>query len=516
MSPVTTEPAKSAQPGSPARPVTHDVVLIEGDGIGPEIAAAVRLIFDAAAAPVSWQPAVAGGRAFAAGIGTGVPADTVALIEQTRLVLKAPLETPVGHGGKSANVTLRKLFEMYANIRPVKELPGVTTPFSGRGIDLVIVRENVEDLYAGIEHMQTPDTAQALKLITRRGSAKIARAAFELARREGRGRVTAVHKANILKLTEGLFKRTVEAVARDYPDINADDMIVDACAHKLVVAPEQIDVAVMTNMNGDILSDLAAGLVGGLGLAASANIGDHAAMFEAVHGSAPDIAGRGLANPTAFLQAALMLLRHLGETMAATRIEAALALTLTEGRVLTGDLARGRGVAPASTMAFAEAVAANLARIDLSDLPVAGPAAVADAPIPGPLPDRIVVETRADTGFDLFFEVEDGDPAALGADLTALAEATPFRLKHLSNRGTAVWPGDAARTELTPHWRARFLCRGDAAAMVGETGGETGGFDDAAALALIGRIGRRYRWMHVEKLAAFNGADAFSRDQGEA
>ncbi|GGB54484.1 isocitrate dehydrogenase [NADP] [Tistrella bauzanensis] len=516
MSPVTTEPVK---PASPARPVTHSVVLIEGDGIGPEISAAVRLILDAAAAPIAWQPAVAGGRAFAAGVGTGVPADTVALIEQTRLVLKAPLETPVGHGGKSANVTLRKLFEMYANIRPVKELPGVTTPFSGRGIDLVIVRENVEDLYAGIEHMQTPDTAQALKLITRRGSAKIARAAFELARREGRGRVTAVHKANILKLTEGLFKRTVEAVARDYPDINADDMIVDACAHKLVVAPEQIDVAVMTNMNGDILSDLAAGLVGGLGLAASANIGDHAAMFEAVHGSAPDIAGRGLANPTAFLQAALMLLRHLGETEQAMRIEAALALTLTEGRVLTGDLARGRGVAPSSTMAFAEAVAANLARIDMSELPVVTPAATPDAPAPrplpgrpAPLPDRLVVETRADTGFDLFFEVEDGDPAALGAELTALAEATPFRLKHLSNRGTAVWPGDAARTELTPHWRARFLCRSDAAAPH-----ETDqGFDDAAALALIGQIGRRYRWMHVEKLAAFNGADAFSRDQGEA
>lgn len=493
------------------KPVAHEVVLIEGDGIGPEIAAAVRLIFEAAAAPVRWTPAIAGGRAFAAGVATGVPAETVDAIERARLVLKAPLETPVGHGGKSANVTLRKLFEMYANIRPVKELAGITTPFSGRGIDMVIVRENVEDLYAGIEHMQTPDTAQALKLITRRGSAKIARAAYELARREGRSRVTAVHKANILKLTEGLFKRTVEAVGAGYPDITTDHMIVDACAHKLVVAPEQIDVAVMTNMNGDILSDLAAGLVGGLGLAASANVGDHAAMFEAVHGSAPDIAGRGLANPTAFLQAGLMLLRHLGETRAAARIEAALALTLSEGRVLTGDLARGK-VEAASTMAFAEAVAANLERVDLAALPeVAAPAgadtASAQASTPTPaLPDRITVTTRDDVGFDLFFEVENADPAELGAEITALAEGSPFRLKHLSNRGTAIWPGAVSRTELTPHWRARFVRRADAAA----------GFDDAAALALIGKVGARHRWMHVEKLLVTDGADGFSRDQGEA
>ena len=268
---------------------------------------------------------------------------------------------PVGHGGKSANVTLRKLFETYGNLRPVRELPGIATPYCGRGIDMIVVRENVEDLYAGIEHMQTPTVAQCLKLISRKGCEKIARLAFETARAEARHTVHCATKANIMKLTEGMMKRVFEQVSADYPEVRAEHIIVDNCAHRMVTSPEMFDVVVTTNMNGDILSDLAAGLVGGLGLAPSANIGDGVAIFEAVHGSAPDIAGKGLANPTAMLLAAAMMLRSAGLGAAAWRLESALAETLRGGCVRTGDVA-AKGQSAASTEAFADAVRMMLDR----------------------------------------------------------------------------------------------------------------------------------------------------------
>ena len=254
------------------------VTALPGDGIGPEVMNATLKILDAAGAPVEWEVAEAGAKAFERGVVTGVPRETLDSIATNKLALKSPLETPIGYGGKSANVTMRKFFELYANIRPVRELPGIATPFSGRGIDMVIVRENVEDVYAGIEHMQT---------------------------------TTVAHKANIMKLTEGMMKRMGEKVAKEYPGIRAGQVIIDNCAHQLVIRPEAYDVIVTSNMNGDIISDLAAGLVGGLGIAPSANLGDQVAMFEAVHGSAPDIAGKDMANPTALLSAAIMLLRHI-------------------------------------------------------------------------------------------------------------------------------------------------------------------------------------------------------------
>ena len=251
---------------------THKVTLKNGDGVGPEVIGSTRKILEATGVKFDWEVCEAGAEVFKRGLPSGVPTETVDSIMRNRVVLKGPLETPVGFGEKSANVTLRKIFETYANIRPVKEFPGVPTPFSGRGVDMVIVRENVEDLYAGIEYMQTPDAAECLKLITRKGCEKIIRFAFELARSEGRKSVHCATKANIMKLTEGLMKKVFEELSQEYSDIKAHHIIVDNCAHQLVRFPEDFEVIVSTNMNGDILSDLASGIVGGLGFSPRANI----------------------------------------------------------------------------------------------------------------------------------------------------------------------------------------------------------------------------------------------------
>ncbi|MFN7702801.1 MAG: isocitrate/isopropylmalate family dehydrogenase, partial [Deltaproteobacteria bacterium] len=307
------------------------VTVIPGDGIGPEVTVATQRILDATGVKIAWEQHDAGAEVFKRGLPSGVPPETIASIRETRVALKGPLETPVGFGEKSANVTLRKLFETYANIRPVRELPGIKTPFTGRGIDLVIVRENVEDLYAGIEHMQTPGVAQCLKLMSKKGCERIVRVAFELAVAQGRKSVHCATKANIMKLTEGLLKRTFEEVAREYPNIAAHHIIVDNCAHQLVKSPEAFEVIVTSNMNGDILSDLTSGLIGGLGFAPGANLGDDIAIFEAVHGSAPKYAGKNVINPTAVLLSATMMLRHLDEFTLAQQIEDALIVTFEQG-----------------------------------------------------------------------------------------------------------------------------------------------------------------------------------------
>lgn len=317
------------------------VTLIPGDGVGPEITQATCDVLKAAGAKIEWETCEAGSSVFKKGLSSGVPQETIDSIKRNKVALKGPLETPVGYGEKSANVTLRKLFETFGNIRPVKEFSGVLTPYQGRNIDLVIVRENVEDLYAGIEYGQTPNVAECLKLISRHGCEKISRLAFEFAISEGRQKVHCASKANIMKMTEGLLKRTFEEVAKDYPTIQSQHIIVDNCAHQLVKRPEQFDVIVTTNMNGDILSDLSSALVGGLGFAPSANIGDHCAIFEAVHGSAPKHAGQNTINPTAMLLSAVMMLRYLKQFEAADKIEQALKITLSQG-VLTRDVVQGK------------------------------------------------------------------------------------------------------------------------------------------------------------------------------
>mgnify|MGYP003345926052 FL=1 len=290
-----------------------------------------------------WEEADAGASVFLKGDQTGVPQATRDSIDRTRVALKGPLETPVGFGEKSANVTLRKLFETYANVRPARELPGVPSRYKGEGIDMVIVRENIEDLYGGIEHMQTHDVAQALKIITRKGSEKVIRFAYEMALREGRKKVTVASKANILKLTEGMFQHIGEQLAPEYAPIQANHLIIDNVAHQMVKDPAQFDVIVATNLHGDIISDLASGLVGGLGFASSANYGDGVAIFEAVHGSAPKYAGKNVINPTALVLSAAMMLRYIGELELADEVEDAVLATLEEGKALPQDVVRQKG-----------------------------------------------------------------------------------------------------------------------------------------------------------------------------
>ncbi len=476
------------------------VTAIAGDGIGPEVMGATKRILAAAGARLDWEDAEAGAEVFKKGIPTGAPRETLESIGRNGLALKGPLETPVGYGEKSANVTLRKHFEMYGNIRPVRELPGIHTAYAGRGIDMVIVRENVEDLYAGIEYMQTPGVAQCLKLVSDVGCERILRLGFALARAEGRADLTCATKANIMKMTEGTLKRVFERIGPEYPDIRQTHMIVDNCAHQMVMTPEQFDVVVMTNMNGDILSDLAAGLVGGLGVAPSANIGDAAAMFEAVHGSAPQIAGKNLANPTALLLSAVMLLRHVGDFETARKIEQAVYVTLEEGRNLTGDIApKGQG---GGTDAYVAQVIANLGRTSR----FAASRAYKRFELPA-WPDKthhIVPKTRELVGVDVYVE-SDLATDALGTSLRGLAEGSAFTLQSLGNRGAQVWPVTGGRTYLVDHFRARFLLK----QAVKENSSQE-------IAELLSRISARHIWMHVEKLQRFDGDDGFAKSQGEA
>ena len=331
----------------------HRVTLIPGDGIGPEVSLAARRVVDASGAQIDWHVEEAG-EAQMAREGTPLPERTIESVARDRVALKGPITTPVGSGFRSVNVALRKKFDLYANVRPVRTFPGVQSRYEG--VDLVVVRENTEDLYAGIEHMIGDYAAESIKLITRRGSERIARYAFDYALRNGRHKVTAIHKANIMKCTDGLFLDTVRAVAAEYPQIEFTDEIVDAACMHVVQRPEAYDVLVLPNLYGDIMSDLCAGLVGGIGLAPSANIGADCAIFEAVHGSAPKHAGKNDANPTALMLSAAMMLRHLGETEAAGRIEGAVLALLRGGVKVTYDLGGGLG-----TSEFADAVIAEMA-----------------------------------------------------------------------------------------------------------------------------------------------------------
>lgn len=475
------------------------VTLIPGDGIGPECIQSAERIIEASGADVEWERREAGAEVFKRGLPSGVPQETIESVRKTRVVLKGPLATPVGFGEKSANVTLRKLFETYGNIRPVREMPGVPTPYSGRGVDLVVVRENVEDLYAGIEYMQTPGVAEGLKLISRKGCEKIARLAFEFARSEGRRRVHCATKSNIMKLTEGLLKRTFEEVSKEYPEIEASHIIIDNCAHQLVKKPEQFDVIVTTNMNGDIISDLSSALVGGLGFAPSANIGNDVAIFEAVHGSAPKYAGKDVINPTAVVLSSVMMLRHLGEFEAASKIEHAVLVTLEEGKSRTGDVAGyDKGV---STSAYTDAIISSLGRKSakwkVRDYKPIKLPQVPSAPV------LVTPATRKVIGVDVFVESPES-AEKLGPQIEHFADGGPFRLKLISNRGTKVYPAMGAITDCVDHWRCRFVARSGEAEIT-----------DGDVLSLVQKVGAKHRWCHLEKLFEFDGKPGFTKDQGE-
>ncbi len=471
------------------------VTLIPGDGVGPEVAIATRRIVEATGAPIDWEEAEAGAEVFKKGLATGVPQETIDSIDRTRVVLKGPLETPVGFGEKSANVTLRKLFETYGNIRPVREMPGVPTPYSGRGIDLVVIRENVEDLYAGIEHMETPDVAQTLKLISRKGCEKIVRLAYAFAESENRRNVACATKANIMKMSEGMLKRTFEEIAPEYPDIDSWHVIVDNCAHQLVKRPEQFDVIITTNMNGDILSDLTSALVGGLGFAPSANLGTDVAIFEAVHGSAPKYAGKDVINPTAMILSAVLMLRHLGLLDEAAAVENAVMTTLADG-IHTRDVREDDSV---STTAYTDAIIGNLGR----SVPEwqARPVKRIVMPTPDPSPALVHPERIELVGVDVFFQTLEA-PAVVGERARDLAQGMALELKMVECRGTQVWPATGAELDPTDVMRARYITRDDA-------------LDDSAILDLLARFGEHFTWVHIEKLWTFDGENSFSRAQGE-
>lgn len=475
------------------------VTLIPGDGIGPECVSAATKIIEASGAKIEWDERQAGASVFKKGLPSGVPQDTIESISRTRVALKGPLETPVGFGEKSANVTLRKLFETYGNIRPVRELPGVKTPYSGRGVDLVVVRENVEDLYAGIEHMQTPGVAQCLKLISRKGCEKIARLGFELARAEGRKTVHCATKANIMKLTEGMLKRTFEEIAKEYPDIESHHIIIDNCAHQLVKKPEQFDVIVTTNMNGDIISDLSSALIGGLGFAPSANIGNDVAIFEAVHGSAPKYAGKNVINPLAVLFSGVMMLRYLGMFDQAANIENAVLVTLEEGKILPRDIVGDERAA--STTVFTDEIIKNLGRQSkqwhVRDYKPIKLPRVSSEPV------WVVPEKRHAVGVDLFLE-SPLSSEELGHSLEEITADLPLKLKMVSNRGTKVYPAVGAITDCVDHWFCRFVAKKDQTDVT-----------DAEILDLLSRVGGKHKWVHIEKLQEFNGDLAFTKAQGE-
>ena len=330
----------------------HRVTLIPGEGIGPEVSVATRQILEAAGVQFDWEE-LEGRTDKATDQGQIVNQAAIDSVRKNGVALKGPMATAIAGGAPSVNVALRKKLDLYANLRPVKNLPGVKSHFDN--VDVVLVRENTEDLYSGLEHEVVPGVVESLKIITERASTRIAKFAFEYAKRNGRKKIHAIHKANIMKLSDGLFLRSIRVVAANYPEIEYKELIVDNACMQIVMNPQQFDMLLLPNLYGDVMSDLAAGLVGGLGVVPSANIGDDAAMFEAVHGTAPDIAGKGLANPTALLMSSILMLDHLGERSAARRIEAALDRVYREGKHTTGDVGGKAG-----TKEFTEAVIAAI------------------------------------------------------------------------------------------------------------------------------------------------------------
>ena len=330
----------------------HRITLISGDGIGPEVASAVVRIIEASGVEIEWEEHIAGQEALDK-FGKTLPDELIESIKRNKVGLKGPITTPVGKGFTSVNVGLRKALDLFANLRPIRALPNI--PCRNPNLNLVVVRENTESLYSGLEHEIIPGVVESLKIITEKASTRIARFSFEYARAESRKKITCTHKANIMKMSDGLFLKCFRKVAQKYPEIESADMIIDNASMQLVMRPEQFDVVLCENLYGDIVSDLCAGLIGGLGLVPGANIGEKGAVFEAVHGSAPDIAGKGIANPTALLQSAILMLRHIEERAAAEKIERAMLTVFEEGQVRTRDVGGS-----ASTNEFADAIIAKM------------------------------------------------------------------------------------------------------------------------------------------------------------
>jgi isocitrate dehydrogenase len=478
------------------------ITVAHGDGIGPEIMAATLDILKASGAPLEFETIDIGEKVYLAGNTSGIEPSAWDSLRRTKVFLKAPITTPQGGGYKSLNVTVRKTLGLYANIRPcVSYHPFVETKHPK--MDVVVVRENEEDLYAGIEHRQTEQVAQCLKLISRPGSERIVRYAFEYARRNNRKKVTCFTKDNIMKLTDGLFHKVFNEVASEYPNIENEHWIVDIGAAKLADTPEAFDVIVMPNLYGDVLSDVAAQIAGSVGLAGSANIGDHVAMFEAIHGSAPRRAGQNLANPSGLLLGAVMMLVHIGEAKAAERVHNAWLKTIEDG-VHTYDIyEEGKSKHRVGTREFAEAVVARMGQVPTTLKPAKYKAAETATWVQ--LSRREQPRSQKDlVGVDVFLDWTKGTASDLGNSLTVLS-GDGIKLTMMSNRGVKVWPGGHAETFCSDHWRCRFRAEPD--------GGKVSHPQIVSLLKRFTDAG--FDFIKTENLYNFDGERGYSLDQGE-
>ncbi|MFT5723166.1 MAG: isocitrate dehydrogenase [Bacteroidia bacterium] len=437
------------------------ISVADGDGIGPEIMDAVLSIFNASNVPLNYEKIGMGKSYYDQGFGNGMTPEAMQSIERNGILFKGPMETPKGKGVKSINVTARKVWSTYANRRHFRTIEGVDTVYSKAGIpiDITIVRENIEDTYGGIEHMLSHDVALSRRFITRQGCEQVIRFAFEMARKEGFKRVTCGHKANIMKLTDGLFLDVFYEISKEYPEVTSEDVIVDALCMKLVQSPQDFEVVVLTNLQGDIVSDLCAGLVGGLGFAPSTNVGDNISIFEAVHGTAPDIAGKNIANPTSLLMSGIMMLRHLGLLKEARSIEGALLYTIENGQH-TGDFG-DRSTPSLNTSDFADAIINNLGKLpSKTELRATEDRAPFHLPV-RPKHQRVMIGETHEMeveGIDLFFTSE------LSAEKIAeqILKLLPndMNLVSLTNRGTVVWPNGSVYTECTTGYGMRLKGKG--------------------------------------------------------
>ncbi len=501
-----TDPATTI-PASPASPTP--ITVAHGDGIGPEIMDAVLHILREAGAALAIETVEIGERVYRRGNTAGIEPEAWESLRRTKVFLKAPITTPQGGGFKSLNVTVRKSLGLYANVRPcVAYAPFVATKHPG--MDVVIVRENEEDVYGGIEHRETDEVYQCLRLISRPGTEKIIRYAFEYARRNNRRKVACFTKDNIMKMTDGLFHTVFAEIAAEYPEIAHAHQIVDIGAARLADTPEAFDVIVLPNLYGDILSDVAAQIAGSVGLAGSANIGMHAAMFEAIHGSAPDIAGQGIANPSGLLLAAVMMLVHIGQPETGMRVHNAWLRTIEEG-VHTADVyTDGTSRARVGTRQFAEAVVARLGQqpeyfAPVRYLPHDPHAAAHDAAVAAAHAAVVRPIARKElVGVDVFLDWrgEARSPDALGAALGSV-ESDDLRLAMITNRGTKVWPDGLPETFCTDHWRCRFM-------------GDGGGITPAQVIALLARLDAAgFAFIKTEHLYTFDGEPGYSLGQGQ-
>ncbi len=506
MTTLTRNPIERKKNTSPDRTTT--IAVAHGDGIGPDIMAATLRIMQAAGANVTFDPIVVGEAQYLAGESSGIGSHAWETINTHRVLLKGPITTPQGKGYKSLNVTMRKTLGLFANVRPVAALhPYVKTHFPN--MDVVIIRENEEDLYAGIEHQQTNDVVQCLKLITRPGCEKIVRYAFEYARVYGRKKVTCMVKDNIMKLTDGLFHRVFEEIGAEYPDIAQDTQIIDIGSARLATRPEAYDVIVTSNLYGDIISDIAAELAGSVGMAGSANIGTRVAMFEAIHGSAPDIAGKNLANPSGLLNAAVMLLVHIGESEAADRIRNAWLRTIEDG-IHTADIhSEAHSNRLVGTKEFADAVIARLSQ-EPQQLPTSrfrfGSGTIE---IPEPVRRK---QHKELLGIDVFLDWPHHDAQQLGEALDRLPKPE-LKLKMITNRGVKVYPNGHRDTYCTDHWRCRFV--GKHAVTQGAEP-EYRNVSMANVLELLNVLSQAgFDIIKTENLYQFDGVRGFSLGQGE-